>query len=269
MNRNYGETASTSGCLPAYFFPVATLGLCLFIAGLACSRGDTQSQARVLSFDSGDGVRLTATLYAPDAVFPPGIILAHRYGGYRGVWERTARTLKQHGIMAIAVDLRGHGESRLRNGAAIHYRQIPQDAWLDALEDIRAAKKALLEAGAHPDNLAVAGEGLGASLALHYALDDPDMQAVIMISPGLDTQGIHTEEAIKKLVDCPTLLIAGEGDSYAAMSATALNNAAPVYSELRTWSGGAHGVDLFAAHPEATHFILEWLRNIFASASIE
>jgi len=266
MNRNFGETASLAGRLPSFYY-VAGVVFFLYICFvcISCSSKAESPSPYSVTLITEDGFSLVATLYVPAAKAPPGIILIHRYGGNRKLWEHIAQILQQRGILVLALDLRGHGDSSTRQGESIHYRQLPEDGWNDALQDVRAAKKMLLEKGANPDNLAVGGEGLGAALALHYTLEDPDMQGVIMISPGLESNGIANEAAIKQLTDCPTLLIASEGDAYAATSATALNQAAPVYSELRTWSGGAHGVDVFAAHPEAIEFMLQWLHSIFAS----
>ncbi|MCK5861025.1 MAG: alpha/beta fold hydrolase [Candidatus Hydrogenedentes bacterium] len=207
-------------------------------------------------------------MYVPAAEAPPGILLLHRYGGNRKLWEQVASILQQQGIMVLALDLRGHGDSSTKLGNSIHYRQLPDDSWMQVLQDIRAAKKVLLEKGVDSHSIVIAGEGLGAALALHYALEDSDIQGVVMVSPGLDLLGIPTEEAIKQLDDCPTLLCASEGDSYAATSASALNQSAPVYSELRIWSGTAHGVDLFAAHPESIVFVAQWLRTIFDSDTL-
>ena len=232
---------------------------------VACSRQAELPLPVGVTFSTNDGFELAATLYAPHAEKPPGILLLHRYGGNRNLWEQLARRLQQQGVLALALDLRGHGESDSRLGETLHYRQLPEDGWMAALQDLHAAKTVLLEKGANADNLVIAGEGLGAALALHYALEDPQIQGVIMVSPGLELQGVATEEAMKRLDDCPSLLFASEGDAYAATSAAALNQVAPVYSELRSWSGGAHGVDLFAAHPEAIEFMLQWLGNIFKS----
>ncbi len=261
MTRNFGEAVSSSGRLP--FFPSRGLAALLFGLFLsACSQSGESPDVRALEVVTDDGFIITATLFDPGVDAPPGILLVHRYGGGRGLWEQSARAFQQRGMMALALDLRGHGDSRARHEEMTHYRQLPEDAWLDALADVRVAKELLLEQGAHPDHLAIAGEAMGAGLALHYALEDPDIQAVIMISPGLEMRGVPTESAIRELTDCPTLIMACEGDAYAAMSATALNAAAPVYSELRTWSGGAHGVDLFGAHPDALQFLLQWLQPI-------
>ena len=238
--------------------------LIVLAEGSSCARRDTAADERLLTVSSEDGVSLGLTLYSPRGgeERPAGLVLVHRYGADRKAWEAFARLARERGILAAAVDLRGHGESLTRNGSSLHYAQFSNEEIRESLKDIDAAKKCLLEAGADPENLAVAGEGLGANLCLHYALQSPDIQAVVMVSPGLEYNGIATEDAMKQLTDCPTMLVSGEGDAYAAMSATALKSAAPVFSELRTWQGAAHGTDLFASHPESMQYILQWLQNI-------
>ncbi len=256
-----GETVLRTGRLPDFLLFTLAAWLVL-IGGTACSRPTANDDVHSVTIETEDGHVIAVTAYTPREVQPPGILLVHRYGGNRGVWEHTARVLQQEGVLSVVVDLRGHGESRQHHENTVHYRELPRDAWLEALADVRAAKSVLLEMGADPDNLAVAGEGLGAGLALHYALEDPSMQAVIMLSPGLETQGVKTERAITRLTDCPTLLMASDGDAYASMSANALSDAAPVYSELRMWPGAAHGVDIFDVQPEAIRFMTEWLSRI-------
>jgi pimeloyl-ACP methyl ester carboxylesterase len=56
-----------------------------------------------------DGVVLVADAWgAPDQ--PPALLL-HGGGQTRHAWKRTAAVLASHGYHAIAVDLRGHGDS--------------------------------------------------------------------------------------------------------------------------------------------------------------
>ena len=236
----------------------------VFFAGCSCTRDDTSAGERTLSLSSDDGVSLGLTLYTPrrKEEKPAGLVLVHRYGADRNVWEGFACLARETGMLVTAVDLRGHGESLSREGRPVHYTQFSDEEILGSLKDIDAAKTYLVETGADPENLAVAGEGLGANLCLHYALESQDIQGVVMLSPGLEYNGIATEAAIKQLNDCPTLLISGEGDAYAAMSATALKSAAPVFSELRSWPGAAHGTDLFASHPESMQYVLQWLQKI-------
>jgi pimeloyl-ACP methyl ester carboxylesterase len=218
-----------------------------------------------LSLKTEDGATISGTLYLPQRTSPPALILVHRYGADRKTWEPFAELLRGIGWMTLAIDLRGHGSSRSGpNGKSLDYLQIEKqaDGWMSSLADIRTARQALLDHGANPKDLGVAGEELGASLALKYALSEPSIQAVVMLSPGLDLHGLHIEKDILKLKDCPVLLVTAENDAYSAMSASALKSAASVFSEIQRFSGSALGADLFASHPNVMNQIVDWLRPI-------
>ncbi len=212
-----------------------------------------------------DGLALAATLLRPDRASPPGILLVHRYGSSRSSWDAFAETLRQAGFMTIAIDLRGHGASRTGgDGKPLDCAKVQSgfDGWSSALADLRAATAALVAAGANPENLAVVGEELGASLALKHALAAPSMQAVVMISPGLDLFGLNVEDDIRGLKDCPVLIVTSENEAYSASSSATLKAAAPTYSEIQHYSGAALGTDIFAFHPNAMNQIVDWLRPI-------
>lgn len=244
----------------------------LFISILAafgtcsCSSGTKAAPPENTILYTTDGVVLGATVYRPAAAErPPGLVLIHRYGGNRSVWEGFARNAQQAGMLVVAIDLRGHGDSTGGEGKPLHYSRLSEAELLNSLLDLETATKFVRDNGAHPENLALMGEGLGANLALRYTLQSPDIQAVVMISPGLEYNGVETEDAIRRLKDCPALLVASEGDAYSALSAAALKQAAPVFAELRTWPGSSHGADIFATHAESMQYILHWLGNILSA----
>ncbi|MGE3741407.1 MAG: alpha/beta fold hydrolase [Geminicoccaceae bacterium] len=62
-----------------------------------------------LSLVGVDGNRLAASVVGGDG--QPAILLAHGGGQTRHAWDRTMRKLCAHGYRAIALDLRGHGDS--------------------------------------------------------------------------------------------------------------------------------------------------------------
>ena len=167
--------------------------------------------------------------------------------------------------MTIAFDLRGHGASRTGgDGRPLDYKSVQSGfgGWSSALADLRAAGAALVAAGANPKNLAVVGEELGASLALKHVLADPSMQAVVMLSPGLDLFGLNVEDDIRRLKDCPILIVTSENEAYSASSSATLKAAAPAYSEIQHYTGASLGTDLFAFHPNAMNQVVDWLRPI-------
>lgn len=241
-------------------------GCFLACCAAGCGAGDPAGRIseESISFEASDGVAIYGTLYRPGIANPPGVILVHREGGDRASWGPMAMRLSAEGYMALAIDLRGHGQSR-RAGAgadAISFRNFNAGDWLNALQDLAAAKDALIRAGANPQNLGIGGEGIGANLALRYMVQEPAMQVVAAMSPGLDYKGLKTDDVMPALRERPVLLMAAEGDAYAAQSALTLKAASEGYCELRSYPGAAHGVDIFAASQQAMEQFVEWFSPI-------
>lgn len=215
-----------------------------------------------MTLTTADGARLAATFYPVAADVPPGLVLVHMLGSSRAGWEPFAARAQQLGYACIAFDMRGHGQSAAPQGAAQSYRNFTYDDWLGVLNDIDAAKQALLDKGAGPENIAIVGASIGANLALLYAARHPDIPAVVMVSPGLDYKGLRTEEAVAEYGKRPLLLMSSEGDSYSASSCTTLKRAAPGLCELREYPGAAHGTSLLDASTNALEQIFLWLKPI-------
>jgi len=241
---------------------------CVFVALLlAVSCGRRSQDAAVPSpsdttLTTSDGYRIASTLYLAKASHPAGLILVHMLGSDRSQWEAFARRAQNEGYTSLAIDLRGHGESVSPNGDSVSYKSFETEDWLGALQDIDAAKAALLQHGADPENLAVVGASIGANLALRYAIDHPDIQAVVMLSPGLDYYGIQTEPDIRAYSKRPSLMLTTTGDSYSATSCKTLKALSPGFCELREYDGSAHGTDILDAEPLSVDQIFLWLSHI-------
>src|SRR5215472_10398063 len=64
---------------------------------------------KVVEFRSPDGLNLRGDAWGnPDG---QPVLLLHGGGQTRNAWGETARVLAEHGYYALAIDLRGHGES--------------------------------------------------------------------------------------------------------------------------------------------------------------
>jgi pimeloyl-ACP methyl ester carboxylesterase len=70
---------------------------------------NTTVSPKVVEFQTPDGLTLRADLWGNPNGQP--VLLLHGGGQTRNAWGETARVLAEHGYCAIAVDLRGHGES--------------------------------------------------------------------------------------------------------------------------------------------------------------
>ncbi len=213
---------------------------------------------------TADGFSLPGDLYVPDGIArPSGLILLHMYNSDRTSWEAFAQRARQDGFLCLAYDMRGHGHSTSDGWTPKSARDPWRDADVrDALDDIRYARDLLLERGANPDNLFIIGASIGANLALAYAKDDPSIQGVVMLSPGLTYKNLAIEKTMTELSDRPVLIMTAEGDSYAASSSATLKAVAQGYSELRTYKGTAHGTDLLSTHRMVIPQILQWLEPI-------
>jgi pimeloyl-ACP methyl ester carboxylesterase len=166
---------------------------------------------------------------------------------------------QKEGYCVLAVDLRGHGQSICADKP---YRTFGPEDWQQAEDDIHSFKQSLLDTGANPNNIFLAGEGVGANLGLRYALRDPQIQAAVLFSPGDAYLGVSISSLGLEARRLPLLIIAGEGDSYAARSSERLHRDSPGYTELHLQAGTAFGVDLLTGAPDSTALIFRWLHDI-------
>jgi pimeloyl-ACP methyl ester carboxylesterase len=216
---------------------------------------------------TADGWLLPAQVYLPASAVPPGIICLHRLGANRETWAQFARRAQALGYAVIVPDLRGHGGSRRDEGPTPSFREIDARGWKSAIADVRAAKQALIEAGASPGDLAIAGEGLGASIAMHHATLDDSIQALVLVSPQLEAGGIDSEASMVRLAERPVLLVAGEDDAAAYTATTVLDQRAGGFCELRVYPGAEEGANLFAVNRNALELTMQWLKTVIGPAN--
>ena len=155
------------------------------------------------------------------------------------------------GIGALALDLRGHGESQ---GSAQDYAGMVQD--------IRAARRFLAaRSDVTPSRLGIAGASIGATLAAQAASDDPSIASLALLSPSIDYRGLRIDAALKKYGARPALFIASDDDGYAVRSARDLQKNAAGLRENVVLSHAGHGTAMFASDPDLARRLVEWFRR--------
>src|SRR4029453_12760281 len=87
----------------------ALKGLDTALKGLTTSVAAQRSQRLTLRTD--DGQNIAAVWYEPASRPAPAVILVHMLTRSKRDWEPMGTRLATEGIGALAIDLRGHGES--------------------------------------------------------------------------------------------------------------------------------------------------------------
>jgi dienelactone hydrolase len=209
---------------------------------------------RSLTVTTADGVTLAGAFYPPASGPTPGVLLLHMLGRQKEDWIHFATRLQEAGYAVLALDLRGHGDS----GGAVD--------WAASSDDVRRAWAMLAaQPEVDPARTAIVGASIGGNLALAAAVDEPQVQAVVLLSPGLDYQGVRTEEAMVAYGERPVLIVASEDDSYAAESAQTLVGLAQGAPVLTLYPGAGHGNEMIEDRPDLTDLILGWLRAQFGT----
>ncbi len=131
-------------------------------------------------FRMDDGVELAADAWTVADPAAPTAILLHGGGQTRHAWKGTAATLAHQGFNAVAVDLRGHGESGWSPDG---------DYGIDRFAaDVRAV------AAAFPTPPVLIGASLGgvSSLVAAGESDAPVASALVLvdITPRIDPEGV-------------------------------------------------------------------------------
>lgn len=191
----------------------------------------------------------------------PAVLLLHMMPAVRASWKVFAEKLNAAGFGALAIDLRGHGDS---DGGPDGYRAFTDEDHQRSIEDVRAAM-AFQEAEGH-SKFFVAGASIGASLALQRLAESEEIRAAILLSPGLAYRNIDALAAAAYVRSDQGVFIAASKDDVRA-SGAANEQAQKIYEalsckkEIKIFERGGHGTTMFDAHPDLAGQLADWLKK--------
>ncbi len=229
------------------------LGAALSALTILLPAGVSAATQRV-TFRAEDGVALTATWYEPSARPGPAVILVHMLRRSRRDWDALASRLAAEGIGALAIDLRGHGDSQpWGTGDPPDYSSL--------VLDVRAARHFLASrADVQQGRVGIAGASIGANVAVLEAAGDPTIASLALLSPSLDYRGLRIEAVSRKLPR-PVLLVASDDDPYALRSAHDLQKAGGGTRELIVPSRAGHGTTMLGRDGDLSRALVDWFRR--------
>jgi pimeloyl-ACP methyl ester carboxylesterase len=244
------------------------------LAGAAFAAEPAAPPASVLPGDAVelkavDGWTLKAVWRKADAGRPT-VILLHGTGQRKEDWRPLARALDRQGTGFLAVDMRGHGESRTSpTGEAVSWKKLHAtrdvNDYQDMTRDAEAGVGYLTGQGVAEDSIAVAGAEVGGSIAVKYAAVHPKVPFLIMLSPGLDWQEIPIVNAVRAFKGRPILLVYSEADKRSSKEAPVL------YEFAKIAAGPDHAALIVVPEERGTRMlradkglieqILAWIAN--------
>lgn len=204
------------------------------------------ANSRRITVRTDDGVTLAGTYFESSRHPSPGIVLLHMLTRTHEDWQAAGSRLADAGYAVLAIDFRSGG-----------------DADAAALElDVQAAKAFLRERPeVTPNALGIAGASIGANMAVIDGADDPNVQSIVLLSPGLEYRGLRTEAPMKKFGARPVLLVSSTKDPYAWRSVRTLAAIGPGTREVRLSDALAHGTVLLSKDPDLASALVDWFRK--------
>jgi dienelactone hydrolase len=202
---------------------------------------------------------LAAQWYEPDSRPAPAVILVHMLNRSRRDWDNAAHRLAGEGIAALAIDLRGHGDSQ-RDGMP---EAGADSGYASMVFDVKAARRYLASrSDVQQMRVGIAGASLGANVAALAAAADPSLLSVALLSPSIDYKGLRIDQAIKKIGARPILLVAGTDDPYASRSARELHKAGGGGTrELLVLDRAGHGTAMLSRDVDLPRTLVDWFRR--------
>ncbi|HSF81337.1 MAG TPA: alpha/beta fold hydrolase [Anaerolineales bacterium] len=208
---------------------------------------------RDLKFKTEDGLEIVGTMYSlQEAQGPlPGVIILPMHIEDQTAWKPFARQLAKAGYAALTVDLRGQGAT------------AGSPDWQKAISDVRLVWREFGQLDRVDETrTALIGASLGANLALVAASAEPAIQTVVLISPGLNYNGIITVQAMGAYGRRPIMLIGSKADPFAQNGAVELAKLAQGEAELKDLEGAQHGTALFTSDPSIADSITRFLDQV-------
>ena len=244
---------------PARFF------LCLlFLITVCCCAPSAQAAAEKIKLTAADGYRISGILSRPaQGDGRQGVVLLHMYRQTKESWQPLVAELDRQGLVSLAIDMRGHGESRIGpDGKDDSIRVTNRDpALFNAMHlDAEAAVRYLTgQAGCR--KIGLVGASVGCSVAIDTAVrGQVPVQAVVVMTPGSDYLGIPTlQQSTGWPGDLPLLILSSREEKDRGAEAI-FRQLAKQGAELVIFDQtDIHGTNMFGRVDKVAERIVNWL----------
>lgn len=184
----------------------------------------------------------------------PTVVLLHGTGQRKEDWRLMTRALSARGIGWLAVDMRGHGESRVSpSGERLNWHKLNAQRDLNDYEDMTRDAEAgvgwLAGQGVPEESIGLMGAEVGGSVAVKYAAVHPKVPFVVLLSPAVAWREVPIVNAIRAYKGRPILLVYSEADRRSSREAPIL------YQFARLSAGPDHAAQFVVAQERGTRML--------------
>lgn len=223
--------------------------------------------AKELMLETKDGVKLAATYtHTPSQQEAPLVILIHEENGNRHDFDSFAQALRNNGFSTLAMDLRGHGDSRkMVDGTDIRFEDFKQDVDSAAYTQMVFDLEAVLDWAFEHDvvdqqGVFIVASKMGATVGCMAAIPNARrLKGMVMVNVQEYFRKINLKDEVSRVQGLPMLVIASSADPYGQTTPRGLNQ---VNSEVRplTLSLNFIGIKLLE-QPEAQKEVFQFIRD--------
>ena len=211
------------------------------------------------AFQTFDLAELHASFDMPTGVPAPvpAVLLLHGYGEDRTVWRNFTGQLLSRGWAVMALDLRGHGESKTKNQRPIQ----PSQEWRTSSHEFPVDLDPALDwLKARPridtQKIVVIGADVGANLALIASGRFPEVRTVVAIKPSLAESFAMAGSALDFQPRSALIIVADEAEG------NRIRNAVKPPSRVLV-SSVAGGTAQSVANKQVSDAVFQWLKETF------
>jgi dienelactone hydrolase len=214
-----------------------------------------------VSFDTSDKVTIYGTFYPGAGAEAPAVLCLPMMRHTRETYSGFAKRLQRLGYSVLAIDMRGHGESLSKAGRRLDISEFKTADFRDMALDVEAALRFLArEKKLKPSRSIVVGASIGSTAAILAAAGYPEIDALVLLSPGRSYREVDVTKPFKKCAPRPVLIVVGDMDKYSSASARELAAEAPDSTRLVVRPTRAHGTDLLA-RDEVAEAVTDWIED--------
>jgi dienelactone hydrolase len=219
---------------------------------------DNVNKKRIKVFTE-DGVEIIGDYYqVADSKFVG--ILIHMMPADRKSFNELAQLLNNYNYSAIAIDLRGHGESLNSSSGKLDYKKFSDEEHQNYIFDIKAISKFLESQGFPLKNQFLIGASIGANLSLQFLANNKEVKAAVLLSPGVNYRGIKIENFLESELGNKLLVISTKNDFQSYSSLEIFKQKAPS-TTIIVYDDNTHGTDIFKNHTELYQKIISFLKE--------